>query len=201
MIKVEIFDSSPVFAHGLADIFTKNGFSVLPPKTSSVEGLSWRVDIFLVDPDAVCDCSLAEFVALAEQMAPVLLVHDDVSPDTVESFVQSGAQGVVRRKSTCDTIFQAIRAVVGGGQCWDVAANEAIAGTSRDEDADILSQRERQVLRQIARGLTHSQIARVLGISRHTVDTYVKRIRSKLGVGNKAELTRAAVLGVITNAS
>ena len=34
-----------------------------------------------------------------------------------------------------------------------------------------------------------------LGISPHTVDTYVKRIRVKLGVGNKAELTRAALLG------
>ena len=37
--------------------------------------------------------------------------------------------------------------------------------------------------------------SRRLGISAHTVDTYVKRIRSKLAVGNKAELTRAAVLG------
>src|SRR3712207_8718729 len=34
-----------------------------------------------------------------------------------------------------------------------------------------------------------------LGISRHTVDSYVKRIRAKLGVGNKAELTRVALLG------
>ena len=58
-----------------------------------------------------------------------------------------------------------------------------------------LSEREEQVLRQIARGLTHGQIATRLGISPHTVDTYVKRIRAKLEVGNKAELTRAALLG------
>ena len=57
-----------------------------------------------------------------------------------------------------------------------------------------LSEREEQVLRQISRGLTHGQIATRLGISPHTVDTYVKRIRAKLGVGNKAELTRAALL-------
>ncbi|MFC7585743.1 response regulator transcription factor [Nonomuraea antimicrobica] len=51
------------------------------------------------------------------------------------------------------------------------------------------------MLRRISQGLTHGQIATRLGISRHTVDTYVKRIRAKLGAGNKAELTRAALLG------
>jgi DNA-binding NarL/FixJ family response regulator len=56
-----------------------------------------------------------------------------------------------------------------------------------------LSEREEQVLRQISCGLTHSQIATRLRISPH--NTYVKRIRAKLGVGNKAELTRAALLG------
>ncbi|MGI5203985.1 response regulator transcription factor [Spirillospora sp. CA-108201] len=45
----------------------------------------------------------------------------------------------------------------------------------------------------MADGYTHGQIARHLGISRHAVDTYVKRIRGKLKLGNKAELTRAAV--------
>jgi len=59
----------------------------------------------------------------------------------------------------------------------------------------LLSGRELQVLRQISRGLTHGQIATRLGISPHTVDTYVKRIRAKLGVGNKAELTRIALDG------
>jgi DNA-binding CsgD family transcriptional regulator len=59
----------------------------------------------------------------------------------------------------------------------------------------VLSPRERQVLRHIADGLTQSQIASRLAISHHTVDTYVRRIRSKLELGNKAELTRAALLG------
>ncbi|MFE4577312.1 response regulator transcription factor [Streptomyces chartreusis] len=56
-----------------------------------------------------------------------------------------------------------------------------------------LSPREQEVLRQIATGMTHSQVAYRIGISQHTVDTYVKRIRAKLGVGNKAQLVRAAI--------
>ncbi|MFE3717761.1 response regulator transcription factor [Streptomyces cyaneofuscatus] len=60
-------------------------------------------------------------------------------------------------------------------------------------DAGGLSSREEQVLEFIAAGLTHAQAARRLGISQHTVDTHVKRIRAKLGVGNKAEMVRHAL--------
>jgi DNA-binding NarL/FixJ family response regulator len=55
-----------------------------------------------------------------------------------------------------------------------------------------LTMRERQVLTSVSTGLTHKEIARLLGLSKTTVDTYVQRIRQKLGVGNKAELVRAA---------
>jgi ATP/maltotriose-dependent transcriptional regulator MalT len=43
-----------------------------------------------------------------------------------------------------------------------------------------------------AAGLTHRQIARRMMLTEATVSTYVKRIRNKLGVGNKADLTRKA---------
>ena len=76
------------------------------------------------------------------------------------------------------------------------AVRTAVApGRPEDPAPHALSEREEQVLRQISQGLTHHQIATRLGISRNTVDTYVKRIRAKLGAGNKAELTRAALLG------
>ncbi|MFK4064317.1 response regulator transcription factor [Streptomyces sp. NPDC029674] len=50
---------------------------------------------------------------------------------------------------------------------------------SRSQNAPALSHRERQVLAHIAAGLSHKQIARRLGISVHTVSTYLRRIRSK----------------------
>jgi DNA-binding NarL/FixJ family response regulator len=59
-------------------------------------------------------------------------------------------------------------------------------------DRPVLSAREQQVLAAIAGGFTHAQIARRMYISVATVNTYVARVRTKLGVGNKAELTRAA---------
>lgn len=73
-----------------------------------------------------------------------------------------------------------------------LAAAVQDSGSSGTDEAG-LSGRERQVLLCIGEGYTHDQTARRLGISSHTVDTYVKRVRSKLGLGNKAELTRAAL--------
>ncbi|MGW1965588.1 response regulator transcription factor [Streptomyces sp. NPDC001935] len=95
----------------------------------------------------------------------------------------SGATCFLDERSTPEAVVAAVRAAVGtdpGG--GDVASVR-----------DMLSPREWEVLSHIAAGLTHDQIARRLAISPHTVDTYVKRIRSKLGLGNKAELTRAAL--------
>lgn len=70
---------------------------------------------------------------------------------------------------------------------------------SKQPNFSALSQREQQVITHIADGLTHDQIARLLGITRNTVDTYVKRIKSKIGLGNKAELTQFALREIHLN--
>jgi DNA-binding CsgD family transcriptional regulator len=62
-----------------------------------------------------------------------------------------------------------------------------------EEDQSGLAPREIETLRWIASGLTHAQIATRMGLSQATVNTYAKRIRAKLNVSNKAELTRMAI--------
>ncbi|WP_244520908.1 response regulator transcription factor [Aliiruegeria lutimaris] len=56
-----------------------------------------------------------------------------------------------------------------------------------------LSPREAEILRWIARGKSNSVIAEILGISRHTVDTHIRRIYRKLGAGDR---TTAALRGM-----
>jgi len=65
--------------------------------------------------------------------------------------------------------------------------------TTRSDARDTLSQREREALSYIAAGYTHQQTATRMRVTRSTVDTFITRIRTKLGVGNKAELTMAAM--------
>ncbi|GAA3885515.1 hypothetical protein GCM10022243_57930 [Saccharothrix violaceirubra] len=64
---------------------------------------------------------------------------------------------------------------------------------------ELLSRREVETVRHIGQGLTHRQIARRMGLTEATVSTYVKRIRGKLNVTNKAELVlRAMAFGYLT---
>ncbi|MBL1085880.1 helix-turn-helix transcriptional regulator [Streptomyces actinomycinicus] len=56
-----------------------------------------------------------------------------------------------------------------------------------------LTRRELETLRHIAAGRTYLQTARAMGVSPHTVDAYLRRIRAKLGHTSTAELTRLAV--------
>ncbi|MFJ2867666.1 response regulator transcription factor [Kitasatospora sp. NPDC087314] len=55
-----------------------------------------------------------------------------------------------------------------------------------------LTLREKEVLSLLAEGLTYGSIARKLGISPHTVDTHLRRLRRKTGAANRTQL---AILG------
>lgn len=75
-----------------------------------------------------------------------------------------------------------------------ITTPHAEAATSHDEaTAPALAPRERETLRHIARGCTYLQAARHMGLSKHTVDAYLRRIRAKLNINTTAELTRTAI--------
>jgi DNA-binding CsgD family transcriptional regulator len=173
---VRVFDSSPVYVAGLVAVLGRHGVSAV------AGGCSSHADASIVNPAVVAGTGLAEFVATA---APVLLIVEAPIP------MCAGVRGWVHRDAPEEVVVAAVLAVVAGGTFRPGAGH-----APGRADVPVLSPRERQVLRYIAAGLTHSQIASRLAISHHTVDTYVRRIRSKLGLGNKAELTRAALLGV-----
>ncbi|MEU9145033.1 helix-turn-helix transcriptional regulator [Streptomyces sp. NPDC048349] len=61
------------------------------------------------------------------------------------------------------------------------------------DSAAALAPREQEALRHIAAGRTYLQTARNMGLSKHTVDAYLRRIRAKLGVNTTAEMTRLAI--------
>ncbi|MEU6064510.1 MULTISPECIES: response regulator transcription factor [Streptomyces] len=68
------------------------------------------------------------------------------------------------------------------------------ATTQHDEDTvPALAPRERETLQHIAAGHTYLQTARHMGLSKHTVDAYLRRIRAKLNINSTAELTRLAI--------
>jgi DNA-binding NarL/FixJ family response regulator len=191
MIRIGVLDSSPVYLCGLAQVLPRDGIEIVGMRKVPDEELALAADVYLMDAwalqqlgdDASC------YVAKAAHQCSVLILTP-TRDFPVHAFLSMGAVGFVSKQEDARTLVHAIRC----------AAQSALGPAARAADgtpasAPTLSKREEQVLQYIACGYTHGQVARRLGISPHTVDTYVKRIRAKLDVGNKAELTRAAVLG------
>jgi DNA-binding NarL/FixJ family response regulator len=167
---------------------------VVATRTTPHQKPSWLADAVLIDADTLTTPDDLSHITEAARWTPVLVL---TSPTTTEhtTYVRAGAAAVMSKREPGDHVVTALRVITSGARI-DPGCPDGPQAAERPELSGYhLSEREEQVLSQISRGLTHGQIATRLGISPHTVDTYVKRIRAKLGVGNKAELTRAALLG------
>jgi len=193
VIRTDLVVSSPIFLVGLVQTLTNAGIKIVAVRTSPDEDPNWLADAVLIDVDALSPPNELDQITVAAKSTAVLVLAN--YEDDGASYLEAGASGVICKRESIERLVEAIRAVT-SGYCVSSGATDAPSAARRaDPPAHHLSEREEQVLRQISCGLTHSQIATRLGISPHTVDTYVKRIRAKIGAGNKAELTRAALLG------
>ena len=136
--------------------------------------------------------------ACATTRVLILTMHaDDVY---IRQSLKAGACGYVLKNTKNLDLAQAVRSVARGGAVFspDVAAllREAYltAGERPVEDnLALLTDREREVLRAIAEGLTNRDIARQLDVSVNTVDSHRKHLMEKLGLHNTAEIVRFAV--------
>jgi DNA-binding NarL/FixJ family response regulator len=110
---------------------------------------------------------------------------------------KGGASGYLTKESAPDELVLAIHKAIAGGRyvSADMAEQLAVSLGRKHSDAEheILSDREYQVLRKIAKGITPKEIALELSLSDKTVATYKARILEKLQLKNTAELTRYAV--------
>lgn len=126
----------------------------------------------------------------------VVTMHDD--PAHVRAALAMGAQGFVNKSAADTELVAAVRAVSRGRifvDVGDAATLESILspGTRGDSPAvDQLSEREREVLRQVANGYTNQQIADDMGLSVKTVESYRARLMRKLGLRERADLVRVA---------
>jgi DNA-binding NarL/FixJ family response regulator len=193
VIRTDVLISAPLFLIGLVHALTNADIAVIAVRTSPHEEPCWLADAVLIDAEALALPDDLPSITRAATRTPVLVLKNDTND---AAYLRAGAAGVVSKRESGERIVGALRAVTCGSPVGPENLGAASLPDGLDPFGPNLSERERQVLRQIARGLTHSQIATRLGISSHTVDTYVKRIRAKLGVGNKAELTRAALIGL-----
>lgn len=129
----------------------------------------------------------------------ILILTQHENKEYVLPALKLGASGYVLKRAEGDELITAIRTVHAGGTFLDPAIAGAVVGEmTRDRSAeaapfDSLSEREREVLVMLARGDTYQQIAEALFISPKTVDYHRTNLMRKLGLSNRAELTRFAI--------
>ena len=115
--------------------------------------------------------------------------------------LEAGGSGYVRKSSAHTDLLNAIRTVARGEVFLDPAATKTLLrgylGRVRSGDeldlGEVLSDREREVVRLTAEGHTAQQAADMLSLSPKTVETYRHRAMQKLGLTNRAELVRYAL--------
>lgn len=113
----------------------------------------------------------------------------------VEAF-HAGASGYVLKSSRSSELVAALRSVFSGSTVIQGALAQGLTiwgSGSSSRGTDLLSPREAQILRLIARGLTNRTIAREVGIAPRTADQHVHNIFVKVGVRSRAEAVRYAV--------
>ena len=122
----------------------------------------------------------------------------DAAEDVIGT-IRAGARGYVTKSITGNDLVAAIKRVADGDAVFSPRLAgfvlDAFAGgdaPSVDDDLDRLTQREREVLRLIARGYAYKEIAKELFISVKTVETHVSAVLRKLQLSNRYELTRWA---------
>ncbi len=163
---------------------------------ADLDQLDAAYDVVVMDVPAHEDgLSLQTITAMAQSSRPLVVSGWDRPPGLL-AVVRAGACGCVTRQSSHRTFACALTVVAAGGfyLCEQLVPRFHLE-LSRPPQADPhgLAPRELETLQWIARGLTHGQIATRMGLSQATVNTYAKRIRGKLKVSNKAELTRIAI--------
>jgi DNA-binding NarL/FixJ family response regulator len=123
----------------------------------------------------------------------------DAAEDVIGT-IRAGARGYVTKTITGPELVDAIRRVSEGDAVFSPRLAgfvlDAFAGTIEisavDEDLDRLTEREREVMRLIARGYAYKEVARELFISIKTVETHMSSVLRKLQLSSRHELTRWA---------
>lgn len=170
---------------------------------SAVEAtLEQRPDVVLLDvhlPGGGGAEVIRQVLRREPEMRFLALSVSDAAEDVI-GVIRAGARGYVTKSINGVELIDAIRRVADGDAVFSPrlagfvldAFSGSIDVAEVDEELDRLSQREREVMRLIARGYAYKEVAKELFISVKTVETHVSNVLRKLQLSNRHQLTRWA---------
>lgn len=203
-IRIVIADDHEVVRLGLRSLFVGTDITIVGEASTGEEAIRLAIkespncvllDIRLSDGDGLTALGR---IKMERQDIPVLIFSTYDNPTYIARAVALQASGYLLKSSSRDELLAAIKRAANGETAWTRDELRRVTGalaTPRliaDVDAP-LTQRESEVLRQLALGLTNKEIAHSLHISYETVKEHVQHILRKIGVSDR---TQAAVWAV-----
>jgi DNA-binding NarL/FixJ family response regulator len=202
VIRVALVDDQDIVRAGLARILSPtDGFEVVAECADgrqAVEELpAIGPDVVLMDIRMPVLDGIAATAQLREtgRVGPVLVLTTFGEDQVLWGAIEAGAAGFVLKDSSAEELIAAVRSVAGGGAWFDRGVAPRVLDRYRSMVAPVardaarleeLTDRERDVLRLMARGATNAEIAASLYVAEATVKTHVGSIFTKLGVRDRA---------------
>jgi DNA-binding NarL/FixJ family response regulator len=202
-IRVLLVDDDALMRAGLAAILSSDeGIDVVGEAgdgRAAVEAVrELRPDVVLMDvrmPGLDGIAATREIVATDGAVRVVILTtfEDD---DYIFGALTAGASGFLLKRTSPELLLDAIGAVAAGDSLLSPSVTRRVIDRMAalpsgeavlDRRVETLTPREREVLEQLARGLSNSEIAAALVIEESTVKTHVKRILMKLGLRDRVQ--------------
>jgi DNA-binding NarL/FixJ family response regulator len=201
VIRVLVADDHPVVRQGLRTFLgVQDDIEVVGEAADGLEVVaraeSLQPDVILLDLKMPGVDGLAALRELRERgvTARVLVLTSAAERARVLPVVRAGAAGFLYKDVDPNALVQAIRAVHDGHVLFAPDAAEAMLASGEGHRGTVvLTEREREVLAQLARGRSNREVARALVVSEKTVKTHVSNILTKLGLQDRTQAALYAV--------
>jgi DNA-binding NarL/FixJ family response regulator len=199
-IRVLVVDDHPIVRSGITSVLASQpDFEVVGDAANGAEAvaLAARVipDIVLMDLrmpirdgiDATTE------ILLAHPLTRVVVLTTFASDGEVLRAIEAGAVGYLLKDAPHEELFRALRAVARGERFLAPAITERLMAQWKNPTKAVLTDREAEVLRWVARGASNKEIAATLGIAEPTVKAHLVHVFEKLGVENRTSAVRVAL--------
>ena len=190
-IRVLIVDDHPVVRDGLRALLEGAGFAVVGEAEDGRRALamvpSARPDVVLMDlrmPVLDGVTATARVRAAHPEVQVLVLTTYDRDADIVRA-LDAGATGYLLKDAPREELHRAVRAAARGQSVLAPAVAARVIGRLRGPAGGELSEREREVLRLVARGRTNREVGAALHLSEATVKTHLLNAYAKLGVDDR----------------
>ncbi len=203
-VRVLLVDDHPVVRRGLAAVLSRRPWiSIIGESADGADALrqarELKPDIILMDIDMPQMSGLDATELLRRQLpfVKVIILSMHCGPDYVSRIMRSGAKGYLLKDAPPEEVILAIETVAAAKAYFSpeiarLALNQFVRGSARSA-LELLTTREREVLVQIAEGLSNKEIAQQLAVGVRTVETHRERIMRKVGIHSVAGLTKFAL--------